>query len=387
MRTLNLRGFAELKTLGKGTYGSVYKARRESDGVAYAVKVVSLAAASHKDIEDTLNEIRLMASFNSPFIVRFCEALCDCKRLCIVTEYCRLGDLAHLIDRKKKKNKHFREDVIWRFLLQLLEGLRVLHSCGVVHRDLKSANVLLSAPDLLKIGDLGISTVLTKRELARTQIGTPLYIAPEVWKRRPYNQKCDMWSLGVLLYEMMTFTYPFTGRGPGDISMRVCLGRYTLPTVPYTNELVSIVRRLLQVNPGLRPTAKELLDLQCVKVRMPLLDPFLSEIGNNNEQLLSEIKVPANIRHVNLPNPAYAKKTDIKPIEERIHLTNGFKTKLALVNSPDLQMITDLDLWSPNGDDESPEPLYPHPPSQHLPRLSVPISAHACNPRFRPKIR
>jgi NIMA (never in mitosis gene a)-related kinase len=337
-----------------------------------------------------------MASFHSPFIVRFYEALGDCKRLCIVTEYCRLGDLAHLIDRKKKKNKHFREDIIWCFLLELLEGLRVLHSCGVVHRDLKSANILLSAPDLLKIGDLGISTVLTKRELARTQIGTPLYIAPEVWKRRPYNQKCDMWALGVLLYEMMTFSYPFVGRGNGDIAMRVCLGRYNMPSVPYSSDLVSIVRRLLQVNPGLRPTAQELLNLQCVKARMGILDPFVLGEPRASEVLLSTIKVPTNIRHVNLPNPAYGTKAEIvKPLEQRIHVTKGVKTELTCVNSPELQMIADLELWSPINEDEALAAEIeqdvarapPLPPNPGLPRISHPVAPSGSNPRFRPKIR
>jgi NIMA (never in mitosis gene a)-related kinase len=387
MKTLNLRGFVELKPLGKGTYGNVYKARRESDGAVYAVKAVSLASLNHREMEDSVNEIRLMASFNSPFIIRFYEAFCDCKRLCVVTEYCRLGDLAHLIDRKKKKHKQFREEVIWRFLLELLQGLRVLHSCGVVHRDLKSANILLSAPDLLKIGDLGISTVLTKRELARTQIGTPLYIAPEVWKRRPYNQKCDMWSLGVLLYEMMTFAYPFVGRGSGDLAQRVCLGRYTIPPGPYSSDLISIVRRLLQVNPTARPSAQEVLNLQAVKLRMPLLEPFMSLDGELREELLSTIKVPTNMRHVNLPNCTYGKKVDIvKPLEQRMHVKKGAKKDLPWISSPDLQLIADLELWSPNHEEshlaeETQEEVVKPPPPAAQPRASAPN-----NPRFRHRI-
>jgi NIMA (never in mitosis gene a)-related kinase len=196
MKTLNLRGFLELKTLGKGTYGNVYKARRENDGIAYAVKVVSLASLSHREMEDSVNNIRIMASFNSPFIVRFYESFCENKRLCIVTEYCRLSNLSHLIDRKKRTNKRSSEDIVWRFLLELLGGLKVLRACGVVHCDLKSANIHLSAPDWLKIGDLGISTVLRKTELARTQIGTPLYIPLEFENDAPMikNAICGGWA-------------------------------------------------------------------------------------------------------------------------------------------------------------------------------------------------
>lgn len=354
MKGMNLPGFIELKTLGKGTYGSVYKARRESDGNSYAVKVVNLSSLNHREIEDSVNEIRLMASFNSPFIIRFYEAFCDNKRLCIVTEYSRLGDLAHLIERRKRKNKPLKEDVIWCYFLQLLEGLNSLHSVGVVHRDLKSANILISAPDLIKIADLGVSTVLRTRQLARTQIGTPLYLAPEVWKRRPYDHKCDMWSLGVLLYEMMTFTYPFMGRSTQDLAKRVCVGRYTIPQGKYSNDLISVVRRLLQVNPVLRPSVSELLDSQVVKSRMHMLNPFMQandpEIAID-DKLLSTIKVPQNMRNMNFPNPSYGRKAEIvKPLEQRMHMKRGvpMRKELPMVSSPELQLIADLDWWSPN---------------------------------------
>ena len=351
---MNLNGFVELKTLGRGTYGSVYKARRESDGNAYAVKVVNLGSLNHREIEDAVNEIRLMASFQSPFIIRFYEAFCDNKRLCIVSEYSRLGDLAHLIDRRKRKSKPLKEDVIWCYFLQLLKGLQTLHAAGVVHRDLKSANILLSAPDLVKIADLGVSTVLRTRQLARTQIGTPLYLAPEVWKRRPYDQKCDMWSLGVLLYEMMTFSFPFIGRSTQDLAQKVCMGRYSLPHGRYSNDLVSLVRRLLQTNPVLRPTVNELLESQVVKSRLSMLEPFVQNeepMIDTSDKLLSTIKVPLNMRNVNLPNPAYGKKAEIvKPLEQRMHMKRGapVKKELPLVSSPELQLIADHDWWSPN---------------------------------------
>ncbi|OHT11014.1 AGC family protein kinase [Tritrichomonas foetus] len=351
MRNLNLKGFTEIKQIGHGSYGSVFKARRHSDNVAYAVKAVNLNHFNQKEIQDSLNEIRLMASFTSPFIIRFYEAFCDNKRLCIVTEYARLGDLAHLIERRKRKNKPFTEDQIWCYFLQMLEGLNVLHSSGVIHRDLKSANILISAPDLIKIGDLGISTVLQTTQLAKTQIGTPLYLAPEVWKKRPYNQKCDIWSLGVLLYEMMTFSYPFPGRSNSDIAHRVCRGNYTIPQGKYSNDLVSVLRRLLQVNPVVRPSVKDLLNMQVIKNRLPMLDPFIEEENlMMNEKLLDTIKVPQNLRNVNLPMPTYNKKADIiKPIEQRLHMKKGvpLKKEIHLVNSPEMQMITDYDWWAP----------------------------------------
>ena len=414
-KSMNLKGFVELKTLGNGTYGNVYKARRESDGNAYAVKVVNLQTLNHREIEDSVNEIRLMASFQSPFIIRFYEAFCDNKRLCIVTEYSRLGDLAHLIDRRKKQGKPLKEDVIWCYFLQLLKGLQTLHSAGVVHRDLKSANILISAPDLVKIADLGVSTVLRTHQLARTQIGTPLYLAPEVWKRRPYDNKCDMWSLGVLLYEMMTFSYPFVGRTTQELAQRICIGKYTLPQGRYSNDMISVLRRLLQVNPVLRPSVDEILGLQVVRSRLSMLEPFIEEdevVREEPRKLLATIKVPFNMRNVNLPNPAYGRRAEIvKPLEQRMHMKRGVpvKKELQLVSSPELQMIADHDWWSPNkgpGQDgaqtpnvvlEEIEQELARPQSQRPgPRASIrqskpfvprPVNAIPKNPIANPKLR
>ena len=211
----------------------------------------------------------------------------------------------------------------------------------------------MSAPDLIKIADLGVSTVLHVRQLARTQIGTPLYLAPEIWKNRPYDQKCDMWSLGVLLYEMMTFTYPFTGRTQRDIAQRTCAGYFPQPR-GYSSELTSILRRLLQVNPLLRPSVDELLNTQSVKKRMELISCCLDDNaaeGHDSGRLLSTIKVPRNMRNVNLPNPSYGKKANIvKPLEQRMHLKQGapLRKQLSQISSPELKMICDRDWWSPN---------------------------------------
>lgn len=352
MKTFGNKKFTELKVLGHGTYGSVYKARRESDGNNYAVKIVNLSTLSQKEIEDSVNEIRIMASFTSPFIIRFYEAFIENKKLGIVTEYARLGDLAHLIERRKKQGKPLKENVIWCYFLQILKGLENLHSKGVIHRDLKSANILISAPDIVKIGDLGISTILETKQLTRTQIGTPLYLAPEIWKRRPYNHKCDMWSLGILLYEMMTFSYPFIGSDAQDLANRVCLGKFILPSRRYSNDLITIVRRLLQVNPLLRPSVKDLLNLQCVQQKMAIVDALIEkDIGVPNEKLLSTIRVPGNLKNINLPDPAYNKRANIvKPIDQRLHCKKGVPVhkKLNIVSSPELQMIADHDWWSPN---------------------------------------
>lgn len=399
---MNLPGFVEQKVLGKGTYGCVYKAQRLSDGQSYAVKVVNLGKLNHREVEDSVNEIRLMASFQSPYIVQFYEAFCDNRRLCIVSEYARLGDMAHLIERRKRKNRPLHEDDIWRYFIQLCEGLRSLHKAGVVHRDLKSANILISAPDLVKIGDLGVSTVLHTTQLARTQIGTPLYLAPEVWKRRPYDSKCDIWSLGILLYEMMTFTYPFVAKTTQELAQRMCLGKYSAPR-GYSSDLVAIVRRLLQVNPVLRPSIDEILSLQSVKSRMHLISSIAATTEMEDAKLLSTIKVPMNIKNMHLPKAAYDSHAPIvRPIEQRMHMKKGVSISkdIGIISSPELQLVTDLDWWSPVRGENDPPPNYeqarplsqrpvlkpvgPRPPL--VARAAAPrrkVGYNEANPRFR----
>lgn len=347
-----LPGFIVQKQLGKGSYGVVYKARRQDDNKNYALKVVDLGAMNQRQREDSVNEIRIMASVRSPFIISFHEAIVKGSILYLITEYAKLGDLAHAIERRRQRRRPFKEDTIWRFLLQMLEGLRVLHDRGIVHRDLKSANILLSAPDLFQIGDLGISTVLLQRELAKTQIGTPMYLAPEIWKKRPYDSKCDIWSLGVLLYEMATFQYPYTARNARDLSVKVCSSKPPKMNLNYSPDLIHIINKMLNTNPVVRPSVKELLRMQMVKSRMYLIAPFMHANENACANLLDTIRVPKNLDFLNLPKPRYSDPNldDMLPLEERLRVKECMfraRRSINLQSTKELQMITDYDCWSP----------------------------------------
>ena len=346
-----LPGFSVIKQLGKGSYGSVYKVKRLSDDQNYALKVVDLSHLNQHQREDSVNEIRIMASVYSPFIVGFHEATIHDHRLFIVTEYCKLGDLSKAINRRKVNHRPFKEETIWRFLLQILEGLRVLHERGIVHRDLKSANILISSPDLFKIGDLGISTVLRKRQLAKTQIGTPMYLAPEIWKKKPYNSKCDIWSLGVLLYEMATFMYPYNAHNARDLSVKVCNAK--APNIPstYSKELSNVIHSMLVHNPLQRPSVEDILKMPSVQKRLSLINPFLAAIQHSEANLIQTIKVPKNLKLVNLPPSRYDKDAndDCLPVEQRIFLKGKYaeQSKVDLTSTKDLQKIADMDCWTP----------------------------------------
>ena len=139
-------------------------------------------------------------------------------------EYADKGDLYQKITEFKKAGVYFEESDMWRIIIQLVRGLKALHDLKILHRDLKSANVFLFNDGSAKLGDLNVSKV-ARRGLGYTQTGTPYYASPEVWKDQPYDLKSDMWSLGCVLYEMITLKPPFRAENMEGLFNRVCKGK------------------------------------------------------------------------------------------------------------------------------------------------------------------
>lgn len=120
------------------------------------------------------------------------------------------GDLEQLIKYKKQRKDPFDEKFIWIFLSKLIDAISYIHSNHIIHRDLKPSNIFLDEKNDPKIGDLGTSKLLQKNEnYCTSQTGTPLYFAPEILRTEKYSYPVDIWSLGVVLYYMMTFNLPF----------------------------------------------------------------------------------------------------------------------------------------------------------------------------------
>eukprot|EP00210_Caulerpa_lentillifera_P008417 g8029.t1 len=244
--------FKVLKFLGKGSYGSVYKVQRISDGLIYAVKEADVSKMTQAERIDAVNEIRLLASIQHPNIICYNEAFIDGNFLCIIMEYAPRGDIGGYIKKGKQLKREFPEDIVWNFFIQICLGVQVLHDNQVIHRDIKPMNIFVSNHDVVKVGDLGIAKKL-KADLAHTQIGTPHYMPPEIWKNRPYSYACDIWSLGCLLYEIMTYKVPFAARSLHELRAKVTTGRFSpLPNGKYSKELTQLCQSMLQINPSKR---------------------------------------------------------------------------------------------------------------------------------------
>jgi len=300
----SLADFKQFTLLGEGAYSVVYRVLRLADQGLYALKKVKLPSLTDKEKLNALNEIRLLASVRHENVIDYKEAFFDdnSRCLCIVTEYADAGDLYQLITKCHKERAHLREADVWRYLFGMCRGLKTLHELKILHRDLKCANVFLSASregPAAKLGDFNVSKV-AKRGLCMTQTGTPYYASPEVWRDMPYDAKSDMWSLGCVLYEMLALRPPFRADDMEGLYRKVLRGQY--PRIPhhYSNDLSEVVSLLLQVNPRHRPSVHELLEMPLMRKHAPEEGP---EGDNKPMDLLQTIKLPKNAIDLSLCLP------------------------------------------------------------------------------------
>jgi serine/threonine protein kinase len=180
-------------------------------------------------------------------------------RKVLIMEYCDAGDLQFQLSKLREANRRFDEREVRLILLQLILALRHMHNQKMLHRDVKSANVLLYTSGIVKVGDFGLSNVYDtlSGDVGNTHVGTPYYLSPELWARQRYGKPADMWSLGVVLYECLTNAFPFTGKNIEDLQRNVCESD---PSVPQCSPpLQNIVKALLSKNPKDRPTTDDLL--------------------------------------------------------------------------------------------------------------------------------
>lgn len=299
-RDLNMN-FKVLKFLGKGSYGSVFQVQRLSDMQTYALKEMDVRSMSQAEREDSANEIRLLASVRHPNVIAYNEAFLDGNRLCIIMEYAPDGDLAKVIKKYQLMKRPMPEDLIWKYWIQVARGLSALHSMKILHRDIKPGNIMVMENEVAKIGDLGIAKLLNQSLAAKTQIGTPHYMPPEIWKNRPYSFTSDSWAMGCILYEMATLKVPFEARNLQELRNKVLAGRYPPLAPQYSRELQQMIQTCLDQSPERRPSMDRILSSPSVLSRLDLLPNEGGGVGlglGPRGGLLDTIKVPKNLQQL-----------------------------------------------------------------------------------------
>ena len=294
-------GFELISKLGEGSYSIVFKVRRKKDSKIYALKKVKLKKLSEKEKKNALNEVRILASIKSTFVVSYKEAFIDEleQSLCIVMEYADKGDLYQKITHFKRMGYYFDEMSVWKIFIQMTKGLKALHDLKILHRDLKSANIFLFNDGTAKIGDLNVSKV-AKKGLGYTQTGTPYYASPEVWRDEPYDSKSDIWSLACVTYEMLALHPPFRAESMKGLYEKVLKGKYPKINERYSSDLSNLLNLLFRLNPKERPSCAEILQNPIVLKRMEFLKTGSSDdnfdlINMDENALLRTIRIPKNI--------------------------------------------------------------------------------------------
>ena len=310
---MSLKNFELGKELGKGAFGSVRLVTRKEDRKIYAMKSVHIGKLDNKEKEAALNEVRILASLSHPNIIGYKEAFYDeaSKTSKIVMEYADDGDIAHKIKENLKRRLRFDESTLWEWIIQLLEGLKYLHDNKIMHRDLKCANIFLMKNGQIKIGDLNVSK-LAKNNMAQTQTGTPFYLSPEIWKDQPYDYKCDIWSVGCIIYELCTSRPPFRGTSMKELAHNVLTGYY-LPISGFSNDMREIIAKMLVVDPRRRASTDELLNCEIIKKRIKSSKNEIITQGIKNSKkanFIKTIKLPRNMHDINaaLPQNRYNPK-------------------------------------------------------------------------------
>lgn len=184
-----------------------------------------------------------------------------------------------------QNGKHFSEEQILDWFVQICLALQYVHDSKVLHRDLKTQNIFLTKNGTVKLGDFGIACILTNTaENAKTMAGTPFNLSPEIIDGSEYSYKSDIWSLGIILYELCALVPPFVANGFTLLAMKIIKGQYTPIPSHYSKDLQNLVSMLLQTHPVQRPTVSEILNLPFIKKRVK--DPLIpvKDISNLSYQ-------------------------------------------------------------------------------------------------------
>lgn len=258
--------YTEVRKIGAGSFGSAHLARVVASPDDFVViKRVDLTGLGEAELRAARREAGLLAHLKHPAVLAHIESYEADGALHMVTEHCARGDLAGYIAARKEP---VAEERALGLATEAGLALLYLHSKKILHRDLKPANLFLAADGSVRVGDFGIARVLKHTmELAKTVVGTPYYLSPEVCEAKPYNHKSDVWSLGCILYELLSLRHAFEATSISALVRKIVKGT-TSGALAASDDTAAVVARCLQATPAARPSMAQLL-------AMPVLQPHV----------------------------------------------------------------------------------------------------------------
>uniref|UniRef100_A0AC34QEW6 Protein kinase domain-containing protein n=1 Tax=Panagrolaimus sp. JU765 TaxID=591449 RepID=A0AC34QEW6_9BILA len=233
-------------TIGTGTFGRVELTKHSVTGQYYALKALYIPEiVAKRQVDHVHNEKRVLQRLSHPFIVELFDTAKDSRNLYMVLEFLAGGELFSYL----RMSKSFPSGMVKFYAAEIVLALSYLHSLNIAYRDLKPENLLLTHDGHIKMTDFGFAKEIHNKSY--TVCGTPEYLAPEIISRRGHNQSVDWWSLGVLIFELMTGKTPFPGKSAKDVQDAINAndGHVEFPPRTFSSNAKSIVSRLLRTNP------------------------------------------------------------------------------------------------------------------------------------------
>ena len=320
-----------IQEMGRGAFSTVYKIKSKSDNTIYCLKKINI-----KKTPDRKNEVNILSKLNHPNLVKYISSYEDEEGIYIIMEFCIYGDLYSLLHIVKKKKVYVNEEIIWDIAYQCLLGLEYLHSNQIIHRDIKLLNIFMSKNKIVKIGDMGMSKILDKKEMKLSRVGTPLFLAPELIKKEKYDFKADIWSLGCSIYHLAKTIPPFNDENLVKLGQAII--NDNPPKLPecYSEELGNFINKLMTKNKKHRPTAAEALELIPSKIK----DKFENE-NNLNKKNINNNKILKNNMNINANNKDKNDKKNISN-SEQINQKKNDENKIILDGQKSLNKQSNL---------------------------------------------
>ncbi|XP_073461519.1 serine/threonine-protein kinase MARK2 isoform X5 [Aquarana catesbeiana] len=278
-----------LKTIGKGNFAKVKLARHVLTGKEVAVKIIDKTQLNSSSLQKLFREVRIMKVLNHPNIVKLFEVIETDKTLYLIMEYASGGEVFdYLVAHGRMKEKEARAK-----FRQIVSAVQYCHQKFIVHRDLKAENLLLDSDMNIKIADFGFSNEFTFGNKLDTFCGSPPYAAPELFQGKKYDgPEVDVWSLGVILYTLVSGSLPFDGQNLKELRERVLRGKYRIPFYMST-DCENLLKKFLILNPSKRGTLEQIMRDRWMNVghEDDELKPYIDPVPDYKDPKRTELMV------------------------------------------------------------------------------------------------
>ena len=284
--------------LGKGAFGEVWKVTHENSKKVYCIKMMTKRDIFEQKLINQINkEIGIMYNINHPYSVKLYNHFEDNEKLYLIMELASNGNLYNFIQNNKNQKIKTKE-MLKKIIIQVIEIIKYLHSLDIIYRDIKPENILLDKDYNVKLCDYGWASYLSKGQFCSAYCGTPEYVSPEVIKKYPYNEKVDIWGIGVLIFELVFGYPPFTSNFNEDRFNNIKEGKINWPKDLNDMELKDLIEKILKVNP------KDRISLDEIEKHQWLIDTYkkmkeekkTNDTFENKEKSQTEI-YKSNIMH------------------------------------------------------------------------------------------